>query len=79
MVFVRNICMAQKELNDDEMVCLLTKTNRKVFIEKDDVLTIVNGDLKIEKSSCYCYIDCAEVEACLISKEKIIRGAVNGN
>ena len=76
MVFVRNICQAHGKLNDGEMVCLLTKTNRKVFIEKDDVLSIVNGDLKIEKSTCYCFIDCAEVETCIVSSEKLFRGDV---
>ena len=79
MVFIRNICLAQKNLNDGEMVCLLTKSNRKVFIEKDDVLSTVNGDLKIEKCTCYCFIDCAEVEACLVSNERMFRGDLNGN
>ncbi len=74
MVFIRNILKAHQELNDGEMICLLTKTNRKVFIEKDDELTSCNGDLKISKSTCYCYIEPAEVEALLVSDERILRG-----
>ena len=74
MVYIRNIINAHSSLGDEEMVCLLTKSNRRIFIEKADTLEKVGGDLKIKKTTCYCYLDVNEVETVIVAKEKIIRG-----
>lgn len=76
MVYIGNIFKAFQNLKNGEMICLMSKSNRKYFIGTNDLIEKCNGDLKVQKNTCYCIIDTAEIETMIVAKEQTLRGGL---
>ena len=79
MVYIGNIINALNNLNEGEAIALLTKSNRRIIIERGDLLAREHGDLKVVKDTCYAFVDCAEVETLIVANDYLIRGDFDGD